>query len=92
MKSDRRENKRLRVLMVEHHSPGNRYVLELAREMKNECDLTIFCNLHADFQEEGIRWIRRFYDGGRGKAGAVADYGRTLAELALLVVRDPLGI
>ncbi len=85
MKSDRRENRRLRVLMVEHHSPGNRYVLELARELKNECDLTIFCNLHADFQEEGIRWIRRFYDGGRGKAGAVADYGRTLAELALLI-------
>ena len=85
MKSDRRENRRLRVLMVEHHSPGNRYVLELAREMKNECDLTIFCNLHADFQEEGIRWIRRFYDGGKGKTGAIADYGRTLAELALLI-------
>ena len=85
MKPDRQINRRPRVLMVEHHSPGNRYVLELAREMKNECDLTIFCNLHADFEEAGIHWVRRFYDGGKGKAGAILDYGRTLAELAALI-------
>ncbi len=80
-------NDRPRVLMVEHHSPGNRYVLELARELKKECDLTIFCNRRSDLQEDGIRWLRRFYDGGKGKAGAVADYGRTLAELGLLIRR-----
>lgn len=78
----RKTDKRLRVLMVEQHSPGNRYVLELVREMKNECDLTVFCNVHNDLQEDGIRWIRRFYDGGKGKAAAVLDYGRTLVELA----------
>ena len=68
--------------MVEHHSPGNRYVLELVRELKNQCDLTVYCNRHNDLQEDGIRWIRRFYDGGKGKAGAIADYGRTLLDLA----------
>lgn len=71
-----------KVLMVEHHSPGNRYVLELARELKNECRLTIFCNRHNELQEAGVRWIRAFYDGGKGKAGAILDYGRTLLELS----------
>ena len=75
------EKKRIKVLMVEHHSPGNRYVLELAREMKNMCDLTIYSNKRNDLQEDGIRWIRRFYDGGKGKAGAMADYGLTLIDL-----------
>lgn len=81
MKSFQKKDERLRVLMVEHHSPGNRYVLELAREMKKECDLTIFCDMRNDLQEEGIRWKRRFYNGGKGKAAAVLDYGRTLLEL-----------
>lgn len=81
MKLIQKKNGRLKVLMVEHHSPGNRYVLELAREMKNECDLTIFCDMRNDLQEDGIRWKRRFYNGGKGKAAAVLDYGRTLLEL-----------
>lgn len=81
MEGQKTENQRVKVLMVEHHSPGNRYVLELVREMKNICDLTIFCNKRNDLQEDGIRWLRRFYDGGKGKIGAVADYGRSLLEL-----------
>ena len=81
MDNRNQNSNRLSVLMVEHHSPGNRYVLELAREMKKQCDLTIFCNKRNDLQEDGIRWIRRFYDGGSGKIGAVAEYGRTLLEL-----------
>ena len=81
MKHFRNNNERLKVLMVEHHSPGNRYVLELAREMKNECDLTIFCDMRNDLQEPGICWKRRFYNGGKGKAAAILDYGRTLVEL-----------
>ena len=72
---------KIKVLMVEHHSPGNRYVLELAREMKDLCDLTVYSNKRNDLQEDGIRWIRRFYDGGKGKAGAIADYGLTLLDL-----------
>ena len=81
MKINRDCARRLKVLMVEHHSPGNRYVLELVREMKNECDLTVFCDMRNDLQEDGIRWKRRFYNGGKGKAAAVLDYGRTLLEL-----------
>ena len=81
MKHFQNNNERLKVLMVEHHSPGNRYVLELAREMKNECDLTIFCDMRNDLQEPGICWKRRFYNGGKGKAAAILDYGRTLVEL-----------
>ena len=81
VKSNQKNNGRLKVLMVEHHSPDNRYVLELAREMKNECALTVFCNKNNDLEEPGIRWMRRFYNGGRGKAAAVLDYGRTLLEL-----------
>ena len=74
-----------RVLMVEHHSPGNRYVLELAREMKHYCDLTIYCNKKADFKEEGVCWLPRFYDGGKGKTGAILDYGRTLLDLSWVI-------
>ncbi len=74
--------KRIRVLMVDHFLPSDRYVLELAREMKKECDLTIFCSKKSDFQEEGIRWLRRFYGGGKGKVGAIVDYVRSLIELA----------
>lgn len=81
MESQHQNKKRISVLMVEHHSPGNRYVLELAREMKKLCDLTIFCNKRNDLQEDGIRWMRRFYDGGSGRIGAVAEYGKTLLEL-----------
>ena len=81
MKHFQNNNERLKVLMVEHHSPGNRYVLELAREMKNECDLTIFCDMRNNLQEPGICWKRRFYNGGKGKAAAILDYGRTLVEL-----------
>ena len=72
---------RPKVLMVEHHSPGSRYVLELVREMKHECDLTIFCDLRTDFQESGIRWKRRLYNGGKGKTAAILAYGRSLMEL-----------
>ena len=75
------DNKRIRVLMVEHHSPGNRYVLELARELKSMCDLTIYCNKRNDLDEDGIRWLRRFYDGGKNKAEAIVDYGSTLIDL-----------
>ncbi len=74
------------VLMVELHSPGNRYVLELVREMKKLCDLTVFCNRLNTFDEPGIRWVRRFYDGGKGKVGAILAYGRTLADLRHIIV------
>ena len=75
------DKRRVRVLMVEHHSPGNRYVLELARELKSMCELTIYCNKRNDLNEDGIRWLRRFYDGGKNKAGAIIDYGSTLVDL-----------
>lgn len=80
--------KRPKVLMVELHSPGNRYVLELARQMKNYCDLTVFCKTGTPFQVEGTKWIDGFYGGGRGKIGAVLAYGKSLMDLRRLIVKE----
>ncbi len=71
-----------KVLMVDYLLPDSIYVLELGKELKRYCDLTVFCRKDAGVSEEGIRWITRFYPGGRNKAGAVAEYGATLFELA----------
>lgn len=87
-----KENKKIKVLMVEQHSPGNRYVLELARELKHYCDLTIYCNKKTDFKEEGVCWLPRFYDGGKGKAGAILDYGRTLLDLGSLIKKSHVDV
>lgn len=68
--------------MIEHFLPDNMYTLELGRELKNYCDLTIFCKKNVKVQENGIKWANRFYPGGKNKVAAVIDYGFSLLNIA----------
>jgi len=77
----------MKVLMIEHFLPDNGYTLELGRELKNCCDLTIFCKKSANAREEGIHWIPEFYPGGKHKLAAVLDYGLSLLKIRRLVKR-----
>ncbi len=79
--------KKLNVLMVEHHAPGSLYTLELGRELKQYCDITVFCKTDAQIREEGMTWLPKFYGGGKGKLGALLAYEKTLLELKALIRR-----
>ncbi|MBR1584269.1 MAG: glycosyltransferase family 4 protein [Clostridia bacterium] len=80
------ENERkIRVLMVEHHSPGSLYVLELGRQLKRDCDITVFCKADTRLSEPGMTWLPQFYPGGKGKIGSILAYGRTLLRLGRLI-------
>ena len=68
--------------MIEHFLPDNLYSLELGRALKNHCDLTIFCKRNIQVRENGITWIPEFYPGGKKKAIAMIEYGRSLLKLA----------
>lgn len=72
----------MKVLMTELFLPDSIYTLELGRELKKYCDLTIFCKENVSVQETGIKWIPGFYPGGSNKAVAVAKYGFSLLRLA----------
>lgn len=71
----------MKVLMVERFLPDSVYTLELGRELKKYCDLTVFCKKNAGVQESGITWIQKFYPDGKGKATAILEYGETLLKL-----------
>ena len=87
MRDEIAAQKKLKVFMVELHSPRNRYILELARQLRNYCDLTIYSKEENDFTLENVHWINGFYDGGKGKIGAILAYGRTLMQIYGLVTR-----
>lgn len=72
----------MKVLMIEQFLPENMYTLELGRELKNFCDLTIFCKKSAKVQESGIKWVPEFYPGGKNKIAAMAEYGASLLRIA----------
>ncbi len=76
-----------KVLMVEHHAPGSLYTLELGRELKQYCDITVFCKTDVNICEEGMTWIPGFYGGGKGKIGALVSYEKTLLDLGRLIRR-----
>lgn len=68
--------------MIDHFLPGSIYTLELGRELKKKCELSIFCRRNAGVFEEGITWMPYFYPGGKGKTVAAYEYGASLAKLA----------
>ncbi len=72
----------MKVLMIDNFLPGSTYSLELGRELKKSCDLSIFCRKNADVQEEGIAWIPQGYPVGGKRAVAVLAYGISLLKLA----------
>lgn len=72
----------MKVLMIEHFLPDNTYTLELGRELKNHCDLTIFCKRNVRVQEGGINWKPKFYSGGKNKIAARMDYGVSLLSIS----------
>ena len=78
----RRRGWKLRVLIVELFLPESIYTLELGRELKKFCELSVFCRKDAGVSEEGIRWIPAFYPGGKGKFAAAWEYGVSLWKLA----------
>lgn len=71
--------------MIEHFLPDNLYTLELGRELKNHCDLTVFCKKNARPQESGITWVPEFYPGGSNKAAAMVSYGASLLKIAAAI-------
>ena len=75
----------MKVLMIEHFLPGSIYTLELTRELKRYCDLTVFCREDAGVQEEGIRWMPRWYPGGKTRVGAAFAYGMSLFALGKMI-------
>ncbi len=75
----------MKVFMIEHFLPDNLYSLELGRELKKHCDLTIFCKKSAEIKESGITWIPEFYPGGSNKAAAVVSYGVSLLKIAGMI-------
>lgn len=75
----------MKVLMIEHYLPDSIYSLELGRELKNYCDLSILCRENAGVQEEGITWLPYFYAGGSGKIKAMTSYGMSLNRLAAVI-------
>ena len=82
----------MKVLIVEHYLPESIYTLELGRELKQYCELSIFCRKDAGVQEDGITMIPEFYPGGSNKLKAVLDYGRTLRKLAQTIRRGKFDI
>lgn len=77
----------MKVLMIEHYLPDSIYTLELGRELKNYCNLSVLCRANADCREEGITWIPQLYAGGRGKVRAVLEYGISLLKLAAVIIK-----
>ncbi len=75
----------MQVLMIEHFLPDNMYTFELGKELKNYCDLTIFCKKNVKVQESGIKWIPQFYFGGKNKAAAMIEYGCSLLRIAKII-------
>lgn len=77
----------MKILMVDYFLPDSIYSLELGRELKKSCDLTVFCRKDAGVSEEGITWIPRFYPGGKHKLLAAGEYGLSLLRLAETIRR-----
>lgn len=75
----------MRVLMIDYYLPDSIYTLELGRELKKHCSLSVFCREDAGASEEGIRWFPCFYPGGKKKLQAVWAYGKTLCRLAWII-------
>lgn len=71
----------MKVLMIELFLPESNYTLELGRELGKKTELTVFCRRGAAAAEKNIRWIDRFYRGGKGKAAAMAGYAKGLFDL-----------
>lgn len=73
--------------MIDRFLPGNRYTLELGKELKKSCELHIFCQKNAGAAEEGITWHPLLYGGGKNRAAAAWEYGISLLRLALTIRR-----
>ena len=81
------EKGNMRVLMIDYYLPDSIYSLELGRELKKHCDLTIFCREDAGVYEEGITWLPCFYPGGKRKLRAMWEYGLSLLRLSQVIRR-----
>lgn len=79
------EQGKQKVLIVEYFLPESIYTLELARELRKDCDLTVFCRTDAGVTGEGIRWIPEFYPGGKKRARAMWEYAGSLLKLAAVI-------
>ncbi len=78
----------MKVLMFDYFLPGSIYALELGRELKDACELFIYCREDVTVSEEGIQWIPRFYSGGKGRAGALLSYGKSLLDLRKTIQKE----
>lgn len=54
----------MRVLMIEHFSPGNAYATDLCRYLSNHIKLTILCKDVVNEKIKGANLIPALYSGG----------------------------
>ncbi len=65
----------MRVLMIEHFSPGNAYATDLCRYLSNHIKLTILCKDVVNEKIKGANLIPALYSGGGiNKLKSLADY------------------
>jgi len=76
-----RENTDMKVLMVEHFSPGNTYTEELTKSLSQHVQLTVLCRTNANCFTPGIDRRNVLYKGGEGKAIALISYLKALISL-----------
>lgn len=82
----------MKVLMIEHFLPESIYSLELGRELKKYCELSVLCSEKVQEQEQGIEWLPQMYAGGKGKIAAMLSYGKTLWRVKEIIHRGHFDI
>lgn len=72
----------MKVLMIEHFSPGNLYTVELCQRLCHHADITLLCRANAYKADETIDQKACLYAGGRSnKLIALAQYCRGMLAL-----------
>ena len=54
----------MKVLMIEHFSPGNAYTEELIKELAAKDDITVMCREDANLFKSNATQLRKMYGGG----------------------------
>lgn len=54
----------MKVLMIEHFSPGNAYTEELIKELAAKDDITVISREDADLFHSNVTQLRKMYGGG----------------------------
>lgn len=65
----------MKVLMIEHFSPGNAYTEELIKELAAKDDITVMCREDANLFKSNVTQLRKMYGGGvQSKVTAMIKY------------------